>query len=158
MRKTGYQLRKKTKRKIWLPVDPIAHAIAGAAITDRKSLDQLRLRELSALEAMVKGKGVTADWSALVDCLNICETMARNGIGPEALESCEIAQDSLHKCALHHEKTGRMVLDGVGIQAIRDMIEYADLQQTSISRSEFEKMIIKTKNYIAAGKNVVAIE
>ncbi len=43
-------------------------------------------------------------------------------------------------------------------QAIRELIEYADLQQGSIPRSEFEKFIIKTKNYIKShGDKVVEI-
>jgi hypothetical protein len=42
----------------------------------------------------------------------------------------------------------RMGLNGIGIQAIRDLLEYADLQQQSIPRSEFEKMIKKTKDNI----------
>lgn len=151
-------MRKSTRRKrYYLPVNPIAHAIAGAAITDRKSLDQLRLRELSALEAMIQGDGTTADWKALVDLMNISETMGRSGIGPEVLEVCERVQVSLLKAAKHYEKTKRMVLDGPGIQAIRELIEYADLQQSSIPRSEFEQMIVKTKNYIASGKNVYEI-
>lgn len=137
--------------------DLIAHVIAGAAITDRKALNQLRMSELSALEAMIKGYGTIADWRTLVDLLNIAETMGRNGIGPEVLPVCEIVQASMIKTAAHYEKTGRMVLDSAGIQAIRELIEYADLQQSSIPRAEFEKMIVKTRNYIANGKNVIAL-
>ena len=32
--------RKKCRRKVWALIDPIAHAIAGAAITDTASLDK----------------------------------------------------------------------------------------------------------------------
>lgn len=148
--------KRKYKPKMLL-VDPIAHAIAGAAITDRKSLDQLRMRELSALEAMIKGDGSINDWKTLVDLLNIAETMGRSGIGPEVLEVCERVQASMVKTAVHYEKTGRMVLDGPGIQAIRELIEYADLQQSSIPRAEFERMIRKTRDYIASSKNVLAL-
>ena len=152
-------MRKKTKRKVWALLDPCAHAIVGAAITQREKLDKLRLLEYSALDAITKGSGTVQDWRTLVDVLNLSETMARGGIGVEVLPVCEKAQKSLHKAAMRYQETMRMGLDGEGIKAIRDLIEYADLQQSSISRSEFERYIQKTKDYIKShGDKVVEIE
>jgi hypothetical protein len=71
------------------------------------------------------------------------------------LPICQIAQDSLHKAALRYQETMQMGLDGVGIKAIRELLEYADLQQGSIARSEFEKYIQKTKDYIRSNGNLV---
>jgi hypothetical protein len=151
-------MRKKTKRKIWSLIDPIQHGIIGAAITQRDKLDKLRTLEYSALEAMTKGMGTVTDWRTLVDVLNLSETMARGGIGPEVLPVCEKAQEALHKAATRYQETFKMGLDGAGIQAIRELIEYADLQQSSISRSEFERYIQKTKDYIRSqGDKVVEI-
>ena len=87
--------RKKCRRKVWALIDPIAHAIAGAAITDTASLDKLRMLELSAIEAFAKGRATPDDWRALADMLNVCETMARDGIGPEALEPSRIEAEML---------------------------------------------------------------
>jgi hypothetical protein len=152
-------MRKKTRRKHWNLIDPIQHSIVGAAITSRDKLDKLRLLEYSALDAITKGSGTVQDWRTLVDVLNLSETMARGGIGVEVLPVCEKAQESLHKAAMRYQETMRMGLDGEGIKAIRDLIEYADLQQSSISRSEFERYIQKTKDYIKShGKQVVEIE
>ena len=152
-------MRKKTKRKVWNLIDPIQHSIVGAAITSRDKLDKLRLLEYSALDAITKGSGTVQDWRTLVDVLNLAETMARAGIGVEVLPVCEKAQESLHKAAMRYQETMRMGLDGEGIKAIRDLIEYADLQQSSISRSEFERYIQKTKDYIKShGDKVVEIE
>jgi hypothetical protein len=151
-------MRKRTKRKMWNLIDPIQHGIIGASITQRDKLDQLRLLEYSALDAMTKGSGTIQDWRTLVDVLNLSEMMARGGVGPEVLPVCQKAQDSLHKAALRYEDTKKMGLDGQGIVAIRELIEYADLQQSSISRSQFEKYIQKTKNYIKShGDKVVEI-
>ena len=114
--------------------------------------------EYSALEAITKGNGTVADWRTLVDVLNLSEMMGKNGVGPEVLPICEKAQESLHKAAMRYQETLSMGLDGEGIKACRDLIEYADLQQGSISRSEFEKYIQKTKNYIRShGDKVVEI-
>lgn len=141
-------MRKKTKRKHWALLNPIEHAITGVAMIRRNDLDKLRLIELAALDAMVRGMGTVQDWRTIVDVLNLTEMFANNGIGPEALETCEKAQTALHEAAIRYESSKKMGLSGVGIQAIRDLLEYADLQQSSIPRCEFEKMIQKTKNYI----------
>ena len=156
--KSLQEMRKKTKRKHWALLDCVSHAIVGAAITHRERLDKLRLLEYSALDAMIKGQGTVQDWRTLVDVMNLAEMMGKSGIGPEVLPICEKAQESLHKAAMRYQETMRMGLDGVGIQAIRELIEYADLQQASIPRSEFEKYIQKTKNYIKShGDKVVEI-
>lgn len=151
-------MRKQTRRKVYNLVNPIQFAMVGAATLPRKTLNDLRLKELAALDAMTKGQGTVSDWAILVDCMNLCEVMGKNGIGPEVLPVCEKVQETLHKAALHYEKTKRMVLDGPGIQAIRDLLEYADLQQASIPRSDFEKMIQKTINITRTGQNVVRIQ
>jgi hypothetical protein len=152
-------MRKRTKRKIWNLIDPIQHAVIGAAITPRQTLDKLRVLEYAALDAITRGKGTVQDWRTLVDVLNLSEVMAKNGIGPEVLPVCAKAQESLHKAAMRYQDTMRMGLDGVGIQAIRELIEYADLQQGCISRSEFERYVMKTKNYIKSnGDRVVEIK
>lgn len=157
--KSLQDMRKRTKRKVWNLIDPITHSIVGAAITQRDKLDKLRMLEYSALESITKGSGTIHDWRVLVDVLNLSEQMARGGIGKdEVLPVCEKAQDSLHKAALRYQETMQMGLDGEGIKAIRELIEYADLQQASISRSEFERYIKKTKDYIRShGDKVVEI-
>jgi hypothetical protein len=149
-------MRKKTKRKVWALIDPIQHGIIGAAITQRDKLDKLRMLEYSALDAITKGQGTIHDWRSLVDVLNLSEIMARDGIGKdEVLPVCEKAQKALHEAAMRFQSTKRMGLSGEGIQAVRDLIQYADLQQSSISRSEFERYIQKTKNYIKSNNDLV---
>jgi len=147
--------RKKTKRKHWNLIDNVTHAIVGAAITQRDKLDKLRMLEYSALEAMAKGKGTIHDWRVLVDVLNLSEMMGKGGVGPEVLPYCEKAQEGLHKAAIRYQETLNMGLDGQTIQACRDLIQFADLQQGSISRSEFERYIQKTKDYIKSNGNLV---
>jgi len=147
--------RKKTKRKHWNLIDPIQHAMVGAAITPRQTLDKLRFLEYAALDAITRGKGTIQDWRTLVDVLNLSEVMGKSGLGPEVLPVCAKAQEALHKAAMRYQETKKMGLDGLGIQAIRDLIEYADLQQASISRSEFEMYVMKTKNYIKSNSDRV---
>jgi hypothetical protein len=152
-------MKKQCKRKIYKLVNPIQYAITGAMAMTPQELSNLRIKELASLEAIIKGKGTRGDWQDLVDCLNLTEVMALSGIGPEALESCIEAQEALLEAAQRYEKTGKMGLSGKGIQAVRDVLEFANLQQTSIARSEFERMIDKTRNHIKGrGKGVLVIQ
>ena len=118
-------------------------------------MDKLRFLEYSALEAITKGSGTVQDWRTLVDVLNLSEVMAKAGIGPEVLPICEKAQEALHKAAMRYQETMKMGLDGVGILALRELISYADLQQASITRSDFEKYVQKTRNYIKSNSDRV---
>ncbi len=151
-------MRKRCRRKVWsTDINPIAHAIAGASITDRASLNKLRAKEYAALDEMIHGRGTLDHWRTLTDLLNLSEMMARQGIGIEVLDVCKAAQEALIKAGKRYETTGKFGFDGLGIQAIRDLIEYADLQQSSIPRSEFEKMIAKTRNYMASNVDKIVI-
>ena len=148
-------MRKKCKRKVWNKVNPIEFAITGAAITAEDKLDRLRMGELSAIESMVKGNATTTDWRALVDMLNIAETMSTNGIGIEVLEVCQVVQKEMEAAAHRYEKTRKMGLTGTGIRYIKELYALHDLQRTSISRSEYERMIEKTINYIRSNNHRV---
>ena len=152
-------IRKQTKRKHCKLIDPLRHAILGAGITEPHLLDKLRLRELAAIEAMSKGMGTIVEWQELADMMNICEVMASQGIGPEALPHCEQAQQALTEAAKRFEKTKRMGLSGLGLKAIREVYEYHDLQRSSVPRSVYEQMIVKTRNRIKSkSKEVVEIK
>ena len=151
-------MRKQTKRKVWKLIDPIRHAILGAGITQKHLLDKLRMTELASLEAMTKGYGTVQDWQELTDMMNISEVMAIEGIGPEVLPYCKDAQNALEQAALRYQTTMKMGLSGAGINALREVFEYHDLQRRSIPRSLYEKMIIKTKQRIQSkAKEVVEI-
>ena len=150
-------MRKTTKRKHWKLLDPIRHAILGAGITQEHLLDKLRLTELAALDAMTKGWGTVQDWQELVDMMNISEVMSMDGVGPEALPFCQRAQDALQEAALRYQNTMRMGLTGDGINALREVFEYHDLQRRSIPRSEYEKYIVKTRQRIASKAREVVV-
>lgn len=152
-------MRKQCRRKVYKLVDPIAHAIAGAAITTDDCLQQLKDKEQAAIEAMRTGQATVYTWQELVDMNNICQVMARNGIGPEALPDTMMAEIELKQAAKRFESTGRMLLTGSGLRAINEVMEWHHLQRTSISRAEYERMIEKTRNKIKSkSKDVTVIQ
>lgn len=153
-------MKKKCRRKVWpTDINPIAHAIAGACITDAGSLNELRLNELKAYEAMKFGTAGIQDWQILVDMNNIAERMGFHGIGPEVLKDCEVANEALHRAAKRYEETKRMGLSGEGLRALHEVMQYHDLQRTSVSRAKYHEMIDKTRNYLKShGKYVTHLE
>lgn len=152
-------MKKRTRRKVWALVNPVQYAIDGAVITPQKLLDELRMLELAHLAAMRDGTAGLAQWRALTDMLNLCEAMARGGIGPEALEACERAEQALIDAASRFERTGRMYVLHEGHKALIDVQQYHDLQRQCVSRSEYERWIRLTAARIrnrAAGVRDVA--
>jgi hypothetical protein len=71
------------------------------------------------------------------------------------LPVCAKAQEGLHKAAERYATTMRIILDGPSIQAVRELLEYADLQQGSVTRAEFERYVQKTRDYIKSNGNLV---
>jgi len=141
-------MRKQTRRKVYRLVNPISYAIEGATITPEDILDKLRQRELTSIEAFRMGKADLADWKMINDMANLCEVMAKSGIGPEALEAAERTHEYLLEAYHRYNKTKRMGTSGLGLVAFRDCYEYHDLQRQSISRSVYEQMLTKTMNQI----------
>ncbi len=141
-------MRKHTKRRIYELVNPIKHAMEGAAFTSQQHLDALRIRELAAIEAFAKGQATVREWHEMTAMLNLAEMMAKRGIGPEVLVACQKAQEALIEAQQRFEKTKRMGTTGVGLQALRDLYEFHDLQRQSVARSEYESAIKAMTNRI----------
>tara|TARA_R110000868_G_scaffold182605_2_gene423649 strand:+ start:6977 stop:7435 length:459 start_codon:yes stop_codon:yes gene_type:complete len=150
-------MKKQCRRKIYELVDPIARAISGAAITTDDLLKQLKEKEKKAVEAMRTGNATIYTWQELVDINNICQVMARNGIGVEALPDCMMAEIELKNATKRFQATGRMLLTGVGLKAISEVLEWHHLQRTSVSRSEYERMINKTHNRLRSRSKDVTV-
>lgn len=152
-------MRKRTKRKVWALVNPIQHAIEGAAITPDTYLDKLRIIELAALEAFRTGKATLREWRDINAMNNVAETMARAGIGVEVLSICMQAQDHLIESAKRFERIGKMGASGPALQCWRDLYDYHDLQRISVSRGEYETMIRKTTDRVRSkAPEVIDIE
>jgi hypothetical protein len=140
--------RKHTRRRHYALVNPIAMAILGSRPADASVLDEVRIRNLSAIEAFATGKATVHDWRTVADMHNVAETMAKGGVGPEVLEACAAVDAALTDCYLRHERTGRLGMTGPQLVALRELHEYHDLQIQSITRGEFERWIKLTADRI----------
>ena len=150
-------MKKRTRRKIWGLINPVEHAIAGAAFVPEELLAPLRLRELGAIEAFRAGHAGLQEWHDVNAMHGLCETMAREGIGPEALEACERAEAALMEAARRFERTGKMGTTGPGLQAFRDVYDYHDLQRQSVARATYDRLIRLATARIRSGAPGVTV-
>lgn len=143
-------MRKHCRRRVYSLVNPITHALTGAAVTPDRDLDKLRLLELSALESFRTGTATRADWRALADMVNLTEVMAvdfKLG-GAEVAKAAEDAQAALLRVHARHQEGKPMLLDAPGLQALRDCYAWHDAQRTSVARSLYERAIKATADKI----------
>lgn len=147
-------MRKRTVRKHYALVNPIQHAMEGAAITSGTDLDKLRMIELQALDAFRTGAAGLREWHEIESMMNIAETMAKHGIGVEVESICMQAQAHLIDSAKRFERIGRMGATGPALQCWQDLYEYHDLQRASIGRGQYETLIRETTNRIGSGQTL----
>jgi hypothetical protein len=142
-------MRKKTRRKIWdTSICPITHAMAGAAITDKESLDILRKKEDGSLEAFRNGTATKADWNNINTVVRLAESMADAGVGPEVMVHVKIAEMHLLDAQERFVRLGKMGSTALGLQSFQDIIEYHELQRTSVARSVYEKHIKRVTDMV----------
>jgi hypothetical protein len=128
--------------------NPIGYVMEGIAVTPERELDQLRARELSAIDAFARGAAQESDWYEICAMLDICQTMATHGVGPEAIEACERAKQHQAEDLARFASTGRMGTTGPGLQSFREVYEFSDLQRQSIPRKEYEQHLRRVINGI----------
>lgn len=142
-------MRKQTRRKIWnTSINPVTHAMVGAAITDDVSLQVLRKKENGSLEAFKSGAAVPQDWNNINAVVRLAESMADAGIGPEVMVHVKIAEMHLIDAHERYKRIGKMGSTGPGLQAFQDIIEYHELQRTAVARSVYEKHIKRVTDMI----------
>ena len=145
---TIVDMRKRTKRKVWGLVNPIFHAIEGAAVTTEPEMERLSQGEYLALESFRMGQAVDEDWQLLSVMTAISGLMAYEGLGVEALPIARIAWKSLDSIEKRKQKTGKWGCTGPELQSLREMCEYHDLQRQSVARSVYEGAIFRSKGVL----------
>jgi hypothetical protein len=142
-------MRKQTRRKIWdTSINPITHAMSGASITDEESLEILRKKERGSMEAFRNGTAQKQDWNNINAVVRLAESMASANIGPEVMVPCKIAEMHLLDAKERFDRIGKMGSTALGLQSFQDIIEWHELQRTSVARSVYEKHIKKVTDMI----------
>lgn len=149
-------MRKQTRRKIWdTSINPITHAMVGAAITDDKSLKFLRDKEMGSLEAFRNGTATKQDWNNINAVVQLAEVMADSNIGPDVMVHVKIAEMHLLDAEERYKRIGKMGATGLALQSFKDIIEYHHLQRTSVARSVYEKHIKRVTDMVRSKSSKV---
>jgi hypothetical protein len=127
---------------------PVTHAMVGAAIADKESLDILRKKEGDSLAAFRSGTATKHDWNNINSVVRLAESMATANIGPEVMVHVKIAEMHLLDAQERFKRIGKMGSTALGLQSFQDIIEYHELQRTSVSRSVYEKHIKRIADMI----------
>jgi hypothetical protein len=127
---------------------PVTHAIVGASITDEESLEILRKKENGSMEAFRNGAAAPHDWNNINAVVQLAESMAAANIGPEVMVHVKIAEMHLIDAHDRYKRIGKMGSTGPGLQSFQDIIEYHELQRTSVSRSVYESHIKRVTDMI----------
>jgi hypothetical protein len=126
--------------------------IEGVKPLAASKADTLALKELTALDALAHGQGTLQCWHDLSAMLNICETLARAGVGgAEALPDCAAAQAGLVDAARRFEATGRMELSGEALAALRAVCEWQEAQREAIPLAQYERAINVAYDRVRSG-------
>ena len=152
-------MKKQCKRKVRpLIYNPMEYVMDGVKPTSDRVLNKIRMLELASMESMSKGMGTVVDWSQLIDMVNLAEQFAKIGVGIEVMEYCQIAQAAMIETAEYYEQTRTMKLSDAGLQALREVYAYHDLQRQPVTRAEYEQVIMTMANYIRSkGRDVVEV-
>ncbi|HET6828359.1 MAG TPA: hypothetical protein VFH35_06755, partial [Ramlibacter sp.] len=116
-------MRKACRRKKVDPNTGLAAAIFGAGLLLPKQLAELRLKELSAIESLTKGKATEWDLREVESMISISSQMACSGVGPEAQAACLIAADHLRADLARMREAGAVSTTPEALQAYRDVFE-----------------------------------
>jgi hypothetical protein len=144
----GCSVKKQTRRKVYALINPLSYVFESIKPPEGDKLRKLQTVELVSIEAFRTGTATINDWSKVVGMMNLAENMASNGIGIEVMEVCKEAHDHLVDAAQRYQKTLKMGLTGPGIQCIRNLYQYHDLQRASVPMSVYEKHIKDTVNRV----------
>ena len=124
------------------------YAMAGAAIMDEESLTILRGRENASMAAFRNGSATKQDWNNINAVVRLAESMASANIGPEVMVPVKIAEMHLLDAQERFKRIGKMGSTALGLQSFQEIIEWHELQRTSVARSVYEKHIKRVTDMV----------
>jgi len=138
-------MRKSCKRKHWNTspgFSAVAHAINGACVIDDQILQDIRIRELSAIQSMQDHTATDQDLYDILALHSMAVVMAENGIGKfEVMPVCTQAKTAIANLIKRVEKWGKFDARESEIIILRELWDWHDAQRKSIQRSDYDKYL-----------------
>jgi len=138
-------MRKSCKRKHWNTspgFSAVAHAIIGACAINDEVLQDIRIRELSAIQSMQDHAGTEQDLYDVLALYSMSVVMAENGVGKfEVMPVCDQARTAIANLIKRFEKWGKFDARESEITILRELWDWHDAQRKSIPRSDYDKYL-----------------
>lgn len=153
-------MRKHCKRKVYVPrANAALLAIGMQHKLDRSQLDDLGKEIHVGIVRIRTGNGIEQDYHNFAAMVNVSMVLSERGIGDEP-ENQMIIRDAQEALLRLHERAGRLgkwVLDGPGLQAIKNSVTLFELQINGLTRDSARSAIEEVYRRQAQGR-VLKIE
>lgn len=144
-------MKKKGSRRAAAYANPVTQAILNARPLSPELVQDMRLREWSALESFATGRATGVDARLLLELHCMCSTSIAMGIGTEAREVCDRATHVLTAVFEAHPAGESMRMDPGQLAIVREMHDLHDQQRALCTRREYIEMLGKADAMIEAG-------
>lgn len=146
-------MKKKGSRKAAAYANPVTQAILNARPLLPELVQDMRLREWSALESFATGRATGVDARLLLELHCMCSTSIAMGIGIEAKDVCDRATDVLTAIFEAYPAGESMRMDAAQLAVVREMHDLHDQQRALCTRREYIEMLGKADAMIQAGSH-----
>lgn len=114
----------------------MAAQVARQEVTDA-DVDDMEISVLAAIECISKGYGTVSHWNEIAYAINQSWVLCtERGIGEEAKPYLLVAQDGMKRMAKRFKETGKFAFDGLGLEAVRRVVEIWSTQLTMCTLGE----------------------
>jgi hypothetical protein len=140
-------------------VNPLALLQRMAAAQSTAPLDKEQAFGLSArahesVTTILAGNGTTHDFDTLAAVGNISRLLCLDGLGEEHMPLIDESRDAIEAMRQRYLRTGRIALDGPGLQAVNALLEFHDalLESPDCTEGKVLAAVEASKALIAAGR------
>jgi hypothetical protein len=129
--------RNRDPRHLFSGINRLMAAQVAKQEVSEDDVDDLEIGVLAAIECISKGYGTVSHWNEIAHVINQSWILCtERGIGEEAKPYLLVAQDGMKRMAKRFKETGKFAFDGLGLEAVRRVIEIWSTQLTMCTLGE----------------------
>ena len=149
---TNKKPRKKYRPKQVLQ-NPVGYVLEGfKPLTENaEGLTSLRLKNSSAMAALMRGTATKKDMDTLIAMSNITEALVRMGVGEDCAELTVNGREALLKIIWRAVERLKFIPTGSEIKALNTLMELHDAQMDVITTQELAEAIARAQGHIRNG-------
>jgi hypothetical protein len=123
MKKQRYD-RNKDPRHRFAGINRLMTAQVSRQEVTESDVEEMELTVLVAIECISKGHGTVSHWNEIAHAINQSWILStERGIGEEAKPYLLVAQDAMKRMAKRFKDSGKFAFDGLGLEAVRRVVE-----------------------------------